>query len=730
MSSKISRRDFLKGTAASALCLASTGFIGERLSPAAYADEAAPEVKTGCPAWTEMNPQDSSYDTYTTDFAELFSPIQVGHMTLRNRIAKSSAGSDTMTRGASELSQNAIDYYGRFADGGAAMIVLEEGTLGSFGYSITAVDKCDRDFAIAQGKRMSDRIHQGGAYGGMQLGIGNPLDPGDANAWTLDEIHAMTRQFADSALMMKDAGFDFVEIKGATTDGMNQFLTRRYNKREDEYGPQSEENRVRFFKEVIETTRAKVGDDFSIIVLINAMEENDNVLGDSDSYISVEEAQYVAKTLEAAGADLVQIRVATGGHEGNCFLPDNNHSAYMAHGNTGYGTQFDYAKHWAGLQDGAHDGVGGFIPLAAKIKEAVSVPVGCAGNVDPRLAPDLINNAIKDGKIDIVFMNRALTVDPELPNKLKEGRRDEVAPCMHCLHCHGRPYGEAEKCRVNVTTQFAYTDEMPEGYDMAPAETPKNVMVIGGGVAGMEAARVAAERGHSVTLYEKSGSLGGILYYAQAIKGNHERYTDLKAYMTRQLDLKGVKVITGTEVTVDTVKDANPDAVIVAVGGARETRFDGANVINMDTFAGAPIGDKVVILGGNMQATDMAQYLIAQGKTVTIINEGTEKTVDKEQSYWVRTFAKTHLYSHGVKVWNNASVTAVDAEGVTITLAPSGIVKTIPADTVLECWDMIPNTALLDEIKAAGYDTYAAGCDAPSNIQTSIHAGHMVARYL
>ena len=150
----------------------------------------------------------------------------------------------------------------------------------------------------------------------------------------------------------------------------------------------------------------------------------------------------------------------------------------------------------------------------------------------------------------------------------------------------------------------------------------------------------------------------------------------------------------------------------------------------MDTFNEAKMGDHVVILGANLQATDLAQYLIAKGKTVTIVHEGEEKAVDKEQSYWVRMYVKAHLYSHGVKIWNNASVTAVDGDGVSIKLAQSGIEKKIPADTVFECWDMIPNTAFAEEIQAAGFDVVCAGCDAPSNIQTAIHAGHMASRYL
>ena len=731
---KITRRDFLKGSVAGAASLAAASVFGTAAAPvAAFADEApaaAAAPASLVPSWTELNPQDESYDTYTTDFAELFSPIQVGPMKLRNRIIKSAAGSDTMPRGSKEMSQNALDYYGRIADGGTALVVLEEGTCSAFGLSVffpMSVETPEQGRVEAQ--KLADRVHAGGALIGSQLGIGMPGDTTDVTDYTIDQLKGFVKSFGETALRMKEAGFDCVEVKGATTDNLNKFLSREKNKREDEYGAQTEENRVRLFREIIEEIRAKCGEDFGILTLINAVEENDQDLGANEGFILIEEAQNLAKVLEKAGANLVQIRVGAKLQEANCWAPDTMFAAYKANGTTGMGAQFDFNSHWQGLMDGTHSGVGAFIPLAAKIKEVVDIPVGCAAVMDPRLAPDLINNAIKDGKIDLVFINRALTVDPQLPKKLQEGRRDEIAPCTHCFHCHGAPYGEPECCRVNATTQFAYTEQMPDGYELVPTDSPKKVLVIGGGAAGMEAARVAAIRGHEVTLYEKNGYMGGMLNYAELIKGPHERLGDLRAYLTRQLELNNVKVVTGAEVSVDTVKSENPDAVIVAVGGGRESRFSSANLISMDEFPGAKIGENVVILGANLQATDIAQYLIAQGKKVTLINEGPENTVDSEQSYWVRKYIKAHLYAHGVKIWNEASVSAVSDSGVSFTL-PSGIEKTIPADTVIECWNMVGNTALADEIKAAGYDVIAAGCDAPKNIQAAIHAGHMAARYL
>jgi len=757
MKSQISRRSFLKGTLAGAVGIAASGVLGACSEPVTTTTEApapgttaAPVPETTAPVsepvvetpatnmapFTMLNPQDESYDAYSGDVSAIFSPIKVGHMNLKNRIVKASAGSDTLPRGSVTMAQNTMDYYGRMADGGAALIIVEDGCVGGFGMNPqTKLATATVEEGIAEAKKLADRVHAGGAYIGTQLGIGSPLDPGDVNAYTLDEIHAMVKSYGDAVRNLKAAGFDCVEMKGATTDGLNQFVTRRINAREDEYGCQTEENRVRFFVEIIKEMRAAAGDDFSILTLINAMEENDVSLGDSDKFIKIEEAQYLAKALEDAGADLVQVRVATGGQEANCWAPDTNHCAYKAHGTTGYGTQFDYSMHFDGKMDGAHSGLGAYIPLAKEIKKVLKVPVGCAGYVDPRTAPDMMNAVIANGDMDILFLNRPLTVDPELPNKLQAGKRDEIAPCTRCFHCHNKshkgPRGyDPECCRVNATTQYAY-NEFPEGYELTAAEAPKKIMVIGGGVAGLEAARISAERGHDVTLYEKNGYLGGMLLFAEAVKGPHERLGDLLAYLTRQQEVKGVKVVTGQEVTVDFVKEQNPDAVIVAVGGARTSKYSGANVIDLETAYAtmAQLPENVLFLGAGVQAVDMAQHMLAMGKKITMVHEGDWDMVDKEQSGWVRKYVRAHMYAHGARVYNESTVDAVNADSVDITMR-AGVKKNIPCDVVIEAYDMIPNTALAEEIQKAGYEVHMAGCDAPSNFQKSIHAGYKVGRYI
>lgn len=756
--SNISRRDFLKGTLAGTAAVVVNGALG---ATAAFADEQHAAVEAAAPAaaavsavlpWTELNPQDESYTKNTTDYSAIFSPIQIGNVTLKNRIIKTAAGSDTMVRGESSVSQNTIDYYGRFADGGAALVLLEGSILQAVGLSPDKFGVIPYEQSLVEIRKIIDRIHQGGALAGVQMNMG--YVPSKILEMTTEEVEQVIENFRVFAAYLKEAGFDVIELKAATIDTSSKLCSRYTNKRDDKYGAKTEEDRVRFFCEMVAAVRETVGPGYPLLAHMNAMEENDKTIGDNYNFETIEEGQYLAKALVEAGADFIEARISTGGLEANCWAPDAAFSTYKAAGTSGYGAQFDYSRHYEGLYDGAHDGCGAFIPMVRELKKAVDVPVGCAGYIDPRTAPDMMNDAIANGDMDLLFINRPLTVDPELPKKLQEGRWDEVAPCTRCFHCHasGASIGSTgairddevavppspsfpivmgvERCRVNATTQCAYTEEFPEGYDLTPAASPKNVMVIGGGVGGMEAARIAAERGHKVTLYEKNGYMGGMLLFAQAIKGDHEHLMDLRNYLVRQQEVKGVTVVTGQAVDVDFVKEQNPDAVIVAVGGKRESRFSGANVISIDDIASAKIGDNVVILGANAQATDVAQYLLAQGKNIQIVHEGDKNDVDKEQSPWIRYFARSHMYSHGVRVWNESTVDAIEADGVHITMNQSGHTKVIPCDTVIEAYDMIPNTELMDEISAAGFTVYAAGCDAPKNIQSSIHDGYKVSRYL
>ncbi len=731
MSVKISRRDFLKGTAASAMGLAVTGLIGK--GNTASAEEAA---ITPQEAIAKLNPQDYDYRSKDTDFSHIFSPWKLGNIEIKHRMVKSAAGSDTISN-----FDEFLHYYEDFAKGGVDMIWVEDcvGLYKNFGGRKRPAEEVPL-------QELADRIHALGSHVGYQLScMGQKFsgfDPATAAMYesahaehlTLDEIHMLQEDFITGAKYMKSVGFDAVEINAAGNNIGQAFFSRMRNVRDDEYGPQSFENRARFVSEIIQGIKKECGDDFIVQVLINVIEENDVDIGDSTLSTTVEENCEICKMLEAAGADSLHLRLGPLGRHICQFASELYFTGYGIEGTNGYGAQFDFSRHWEGKLVANHSGCGLLLNIVQEVKQAVSIPCGGVTYMDPAHAPKMFDDAIAEGKLDFMMMTRSLCTEPEYVNKLREGRLDEIAPCTRCLHCHfdyneeGKIY---EHCRVNAMTQRVWREAMPEGPIPLPADGEKKVMVIGGGPGGMEAARIAAERGYDVTLYEKNGFLGGTLLFASAIKGPHENLDDLVAYLKRQQEVKGVKVVTGKAVDTEFIKAEAPDVVILAVGGLRpELELQstaGTKVMRIDEVVNASkAGNEVTIVGGNCQAVDMAQYLIAHGKHVTIVSPEAKDKLDKGQSSWVKTFTLPMLYSRGTRLWPNAEIVAVGDGTVTIH-GETGVDITIKCDTVIDARDMLPNTSLAEGLD--GIDVYCVGdCKKPWNIAEAIGDGNLTAR--
>lgn len=691
------------------------------------------DLATGLPV---LNPQDESFDTFDSDLSAVFTPLQLGPMTIRNHTAKA-AGTGTWFTSEGDNCPINEEVYGRMAAGEVGLLVLPGyDMVPGFGPDDGDVDE---EAAINAMKPLTEIVHKNGAKIGYQMcfGGGAPTVPDEViNGTPVEELQAFVERCGVAAARAKAAGFDCIEIKGASADGLNGFLSRRVNCREDEYGPQSIENRTRLFCEMIKKIKEVNGADFAVGALINGVEENDVILGDNKKFLTIEESKANAQALVGAGADWIQVRVGVNGQELNMWALDVQHTIKDADGNTGNGSMFDYKQHYEGLVDGSHSGFGSFMPIVKAIKEAVSVPVGCAAYMDLRVGPDYLNAAIERGELDLIFMNRPLNCDFDLVKKMHEGRREDVLPCMHCQHCHDGLFNGwtiPDVCRVNAVFFNANTDVMPDGFDLKPAETVKNVMVIGAGPAGCEAARIAAERGHNVSIYDSSDKIGGLMHFARGVKGNHERFEDYFKYMEHQLEKNNVSINLFKTVDAAFVKEQNPDAVIVAVGGLREKKLaDSAIPVFSpeEAFGAANLGDTVVILGSGVQAADFAAYLVALGKKVHIVHGSPEEEFDKEQSGEFQIYLKGYLQGKGTRIWSQAELLSVDETGVTIK-TELGLEKTIPCDSIIEFYDMIPNTALADELKDAGFEVHTIGdCAEPNNIRGAIFGGHMVSRYL
>ena len=731
----ISRRDFLKGTAAGALSLAATSLLSQGVA-FADGDKAADEAVNYYKTSAGLNPQDYDFRDPDSDLSAIFSPWKFGGLSLNHRMVKSAAGSDTQ-KGSEE---EAVEYYANFAKGGVEMVWVEDFLKFHDNFPSARATAIEDSHV----KAVVDGVHKAGGYIGYQLScMGRSFSGFDAATaamyesafaehLTREEVKLVQEDFINGAKKMKDLGFDAVEINAAGNNIGQAFFSRQRNHRDDEYGPQSFENRARFVGEIITGIKEVCGKDFPVQVLINGIEENDIDIGQADLSTTVEENCKICKSLEEFGADSLHVRLGVFRMHVCQFASDLYFTGNGIIGTTANGTRFDFSRHFEGKLLANHDAYGMMLNVAKEIKEAVNIPVGTVTCMNPAHAPKFFNDAIANGMCDFFIMNRPLTVDTEYVNKLREGRLDEIAPCTRCMHCHfdyneeGKTY---EHCRVNAATQRAWHDEMPEGATPLPGDGDKKVMVIGGGPAGMEAARIAAQRGYDVTLYEKNGMLGGLLTFANVIKGPHENLDDLRKYLIRQQELKGVKVVTGTEVTREMIEQEAPDYVVLAAGGKRpelELSSNGATtVISLDDIAATKIGDNVTIIGGNAQAVDAAQYLIAQGKHVTMVSpEGKEK-LDKGQSSWVKQFTIPMLYANGTRLWPNASVKEV-RDGEIVIDGETGCDIVVKCDTVIDARDMLPNTGLIDGLSIPA--VAVGDCNAPFNIAEAIAAGNIAAR--
>ena len=736
MATNISRRDFLKGIAAGAVSVGAMSAIPTLAVPVTAAAEGTPAetIKSlDMIPQAYLNPQlsDAEYRTSDLELKTLFSPFKIGNVELNHRMVKTAAGSACYLSG---MSDELLSYYVNLAKGGLELIFVE---------TIAFLEIPEGGEYDAETLAFLDKLVKGvGEYGavlGYQIsgfGMGE-------NEMTVEEIHAKQARMVEVAKGLYSVGFKVVEFNCAGFNMPAHFLSRFHNTREDEYGGKSIENRARFVTEILEQLKDECPD-LAVQCLIDCIEENDNITNnptimtlDTDvttphtKVLTIEEGIAAAKLFEAAGCDAMHLRIGPLGHHVAQFAADLYFILNGVEGATGFGTQYDFTRNFQGAAIGNTSGCGMALDIAAKYKKELNIPVGAVTYMDPAHAPDFFEKALEDGKVDFLMMNRPLTVDMDYVNKLREGRIDEIAPCTRCLHCHS---GSNEMnaifcyCRVNALTQRVMREGGPATYEIPEAETKKKVMVIGGGPAGMEAARVAALRGHDVTLYEKKGMLGGLLDFASIVKGPHENLQDLKKYLIRQLEVTGVTVKTGTEVTKELIEDEEPDAVILAVGGLRDTLEVDSDVpvIEMDRFMFDDTGDNVIVYGSNAQAFDAALWLTVHKKHVTMVTPSTADELDIQQSQHAKRMMTTALYALGFNALPESSIKSVKDGMATITME-TGLDTVIPCDSIVNAADMLPDTSLLDGISVT--ETYAIGdCSAPFNIAMAIRSGNDAGR--
>jgi 2,4-dienoyl-CoA reductase-like NADH-dependent reductase (Old Yellow Enzyme family)/thioredoxin reductase len=640
--------------------------------------------------------------------SHLFSPIEVGGMAVKNRVVMAPMERNYGNRDGT-VSDRTVAHYEARARGGVGWIDVEATYIDQLGKGRRYQLGIDRDDCIPGLRRLVDAAHSNGAKIGIELQhsgrctsraisgsqpvapspVPEPVAGGDMpRELTLAEIEELVQKHGEAARRAAEAGFDAIELHSAHGYLPFAFLSPITNLRTDRYGG-SFENRVRFSIEAIEAFRANVPDTMTIGCRYTADEFQ-------PGGIALEDAVRYSQALEAAGVQYLSISAGV----------------YASWYKTIPG--MDYEPGW-------------LLSHAAAIKDAVSIPViGVSRFTDPRDA----DRAIGEGKADLIAFGRQFLADPEFPRKAEEGRLDEIVSCIGVNSgCITRMAAQRDvTCVVNPSTG------REREFEIEPAAVRKKVVVVGGGPAGMEAARVAAERGHDVSLFEREQELGGLARLAGRVP-HRSGWAKLVTEGARRLERAGVDIHLGHEVTPDDLRSAGADAIIVATGsefvrplipGANGQILDAASLLG-GTDAGA---DHVAVAGGGAIGLGVAEWLAERGKRVSVVVP-TEEVEDPDG----QTGLVDRLVKAGVDFRLDRQVHGLRPGAVVV--ARSGAIGSLDEEeltgvgAVVLAGDRRPLSGLawFAREEALAGEVYTIGdCDRPRNALEAIAEGATVGR--
>ncbi len=533
-------------------------------------------------------------------------------------------------------------------------------------------------------------------------------------AWAIE-------RFADAAARVKSAGADAVEIHAAHGYLLSAFLSGGYNKRSDRWGG-AISNRARLTCEVVGAVRASVGDGYPIIVKINGAEFT------LEGGLTTAEVVAASRLIEAAGADAIHV--------------------------SGYSHE-PFAAFTLGPLPSK---VGAYRDVAKAVKAAVDIPVIAVG----RMLPEVAEEMIARGECDFAAMGRQLLTDPDLAAKVREGRRASVRPCINCYVCVEQNFFDATpRCAVNPSLQIQGSSDLPS------AATPRRVVVVGSGPAGMEVARLSARRGHTVTILEKEARLGGTAWFSQLTTPANGPFVE---WLVHEVDVEGVEVRAGTTATVENVTALCPDVVVVATG-ARRARpavpgadlphvWTGDDLRALLTGGDAPIrgrglltraalslgrglgltsdlarvrrlsrrwiplGRDVAVIGGGLVGLELAEFLAERNRRVTVLEEGPVLGLPMAIPRRFATVAAA--IAHGVALVRNAYVIEIRRDAVVYRIGEEQ--RTVPADSVVVAGAVHPDASLAEDLRTAGLDVRVVGdAGGIGYIEGAVHSAWRVA---
>jgi 2,4-dienoyl-CoA reductase-like NADH-dependent reductase (Old Yellow Enzyme family)/thioredoxin reductase len=640
---------------------------------------------------------------------KLFESICMGRVEIKNRIVM--PGMTTVfANEMGAVTEQLTNYYVERARGGVGLIVTDAVCIDHPSGKIAHATqlRVDHDKFIPGLSDLVNPIHRYGAKIALQLHHagrqttqeyteGNqPLSASDVydpvfnvqpRALEIDEIETLVKKFGEGARRAKTAEFDAVEIHGAHGYLIEQFLSPYTNRRTDKYGG-SLDGRMRFALEILRCVREAVGVDFPKILRLSAEEYVEGGL-------TLDETKVIAQKLEKAGVDALHI--SSGMDE---TPPEHSDVPTMA------------------VQRGC------FVPYAAAIKKLVEMPIITVGRInDPLLAESII----EEEKADLVAMGRALIADPELPKKAREGRLEDIRMCIACNECTRRiGKGLRLGCAVNAAVGQEKQSRLSR------VANPKKILIVGGGPAGMEAARVSALRGHETILYDKNKSLGGQLRIS--LQPPHkEEIRNLLDFLSIQLKRLDVEVKLGKNVTASMVEQLKPDAVIVATG-ARPLipSIPGVNnrnaVTAWDVLEGkVGVGKTIVVAGGGEVGCETAEFLAEKNKEIVIVEMLNEVALDAVSG--IRKLLLKRLNEKGVKVLTNSVIFEINTSGVSIINKKSNRRQSVNAENVVLSLGAKANDKLSRELNGKVKELHTIGdCVRPRRIIDAIYEGFHIGR--
>lgn len=659
------------------------------------------------------------------EFKYLFTPLRIGNVVVKNRLFSPAYQTGLATD--SMPGQRFLRYQLERAQGGLSLIILP-GIVHPSGHSTRGAPHIYlfADRIIPYYKKLSNAVHKEGTKMFQQLahcGMHTKYDDTLLPVWApspipsthkretpreinVDEMQEVTDSYAKAARRAKEGGLDGVEIHASTSSIVLQFLSPLTNRRQDEYGG-SLENRLKFLLQIIGEVRNEVGTDFVLGVRLCADEFVEGGL-------TIDDAKQIGRFLESTKKiDYLNINAA------------NYYNYYM-------------------IVPPMDVSLGYLVPYAAEIKEQVeNVPIFVAGRItDPVQAEQIL----ADRQADMIGVARAAICDPQFAKKAREGRIEDIRTCVGCNQmCIGGLFrGKHISCTQNPA---AGREESMGVKTILPAKSPKNVLVIGGGPAGLETARVAALRGHRVTLYEKSDELGGQVNLAKKAP-MREELGDITRFLERQVRNLGVGLRLGVEAKSPTIRREQADAVVVATGSVPQRNGFSFYHPSMEGIPGADrpnvftvwdvlmdkedIGIRIVVVDerGDTQGPSVAEYLADKGKVVTIVSWFLSVGLDYSPTQGLK-LLYTRLFEKGIVMVPQTGVKEIKENKVVTSHVYSGEESEIEADSVVLAMGYTANDSLYRELEGGIEELYAVGsCVAPRNIFMAIYEGNKVARRL